>query len=99
MENLVKTIYQYPYSIYKKYFPQGNIEEFDKAFITFDISEKDFRELLEINEESTQDYIKRTKRWVCWETVMFDLSQIKTPLVKEYGTIENNNIINQFRKI
>lgn len=39
---MVEEMYEYPYSIFKKYFPNGTEEEFDKSFVSFDVSEEDF---------------------------------------------------------
>lgn len=63
------SLYEYPYSIYQKYFPNGNEEEFDEAFVTFDVSEEEFNDLTQGNE-----------RYICLETVVFDKSFIKTPI-------------------
>lgn len=75
---MVEDVYEYPYSIYQKYFPDGNEDEFNEAFVSFDVSEEEFHILTD----------NTIGKFVCWETVVFDLNKIKTPI--------NKNILNQF---
>lgn len=84
-EDEIKTIYAYPWSIFKKHFPSGTKQEFNNAFISFDVSKEEFNELVG----------KDSKHHVCWETVIFDLSTIKSPLSKKFNI---NKIPNTFRK-
>lgn len=82
---MVEEMYEYPYSIFKKYFPNGTEEEFDKSFVSFDVSEEDFHSL-------TDDSIGE---FVCLETVIFDLSQIQSTFDKE----SIKKLQNKFREI
>ena len=65
---MIEKIYKYPYSIYQKYFPNGNEEEFEKAFVSFDVSEEEFNYF--------QDDLNHNHKLVCLETVIFDLYYI-----------------------
>lgn len=65
---MIEEIYKYPYSVFKKYFPNGTEKEFDDAFVSFDVSEKEFHQL---TDDTKGDY-------VCLDTVIFDLTKIKS---------------------
>lgn len=57
--------YEKPWNIYKKFFPNGNEEEFNKAFVTFDITIEEFNKIIEKN-----------PHYFFLESVIFDLSKI-----------------------
>lgn len=52
----------------KNIFPNGNEEEFNKAFVTFDVSKEEFEQIKNDNNGN----------FVCLETVVFDLNLIKS---------------------
>ena len=80
---MIEKYYEYPWNIYLKYFPNGNENEFDKAFVSFDVSKKEFKELTNNSKGN----------FICLETVIFDLDKIKTPINKSI-----KNLKNTFRK-
>lgn len=85
---MIDTIYIFPWNVYKKYFPNGNEEEFDKAFVSFDLSQTEFEELI-------GEY-PNNGRFVCYEGVMFDRKFIKTPMVD--NRLKTKKIKNTFRQ-
>lgn len=81
---MIESYYQYPWKIYKKYFPNGNEKEFNEAFVSFDVSEEEFHQLTD----------NAIGSFVCWETVIFDLNKIKTSINKNIKCLPN-----KFREI
>lgn len=77
MREKVENAYKYPYRIYKNFFPNGNLDEFNKSFVTFDVSKEEFLELT-----------RGDKKYICLETVVFDTSFIKSSMNKK---LKNKN--------
>ena len=81
---MIETCYKIPWEVYNKNFPNGNEEEFNKSFITFDISEDEFKYF--------QKIVSNNYKLVCLETVVFNLHYI----LSEFDI--NNLPNNKFRK-
>ena len=76
---MIEEVYKYPYSIYEKYFPNGNEEEFNQAFVTFDYDES------KINE--SWEALECDENYICIEGVIFDKRKINTDCI--FGNILN----------
>lgn len=57
--------YEKPWNVYKKYFSEGNESEFDKSFVTFDVSIEDVDKMNNTN-------------YLLLEGVVFDISKINS---------------------
>lgn len=80
---MIETCYEIPWKVYNKYFPNGSEEEFDKAFVSFDVSEDEFKYF--------QDNVSHNHKLVCLETVVFDLYYI-------FSEFDIEGIPNKFRE-
>ena len=57
--------YEKPWNVYKKYFSEGNEGEFDKSFVTFDVTMDDVDKMNNTN-------------YLLFEGVVFDISKINS---------------------